>query len=358
MRIKVFVMLTAVLTLAGCADDSIPERSGDIVRPAKIFIAQRPDAAVTRVFPGTVEAANKSDLSFRVGGQLKTLKAKPGMNFEEGEVLAQLDQSEYVNVLLDRQAKFDLAESQYEKIQKLFEQKYVSPNEVDQARANLEAAKAGLQSAQDNVKYTELKAPFDGVVALVNIENFQSVQANQAIIQYHNSDTLDIRYSVPENLLGNVKRVEDPSIICAQVRFNAHPAKTYTACFKEFESVPDQLTRSYSVVHSMQQLEEFQVLPGMAVSVELDLTGMLLDTGSTSVLIPIEAVSQRGGQERVWKVKPNGEITEVPVVTDVVSDGFIFIREGVEPGDAIISAGVSYLQEGMKVKAMSKERGL
>ncbi len=358
MHIKLIVMLTAVSTILGCSDSSTPEPSKDVVRPAKIFVAQRPEAAFTRVFPGTVEAANKSDLSFRVGGQLKTLIAKPGMNLEKGQVLAQLDQSEYLNVLADRQAKFDLAESQYQKIQKLFEQKYVSPTEVDQAKANLEAARAALQTAKDNVKYTDLLAPFDGTVALVNVENFQSIQANQPVIQYHNSDTLDIRYSVPESLLGNVKRVEDPSVICAQVRFNAHPANTYLACFKEFESVPDQLTRSYSVVHSMQQLEEFQVLPGMAVTVEIDLTGMLLDTGSNSVLVPIEAVSQRDGQARVWKVKENGEVTEVPVVTDMVSDGSIFISDGVEPGDAIVAAGISYLQEGMKVKPMTKERGL
>ena len=353
-----FFLVSVTLFLPACSNNNEPEVQQDLIRPAKIFIAHTPDSATKRVYPGTVEAANKSELSFRVGGQLRKLNAKPGMEFKKGEILAQLDDAEYVNILADRQAKYDLAASQYKKIEALFEKKYVSPSEVDQAKAELQASKAALSTAKDNVKYTDLIAPFDGIVATVSAENFQSIQANQPFIQYHNSDTLDIRYSVPESLLGNVKRVEDPSTICAQVRFNAHPQDAYTACFKEFESVPDPLTRSYGVVHSMQQIEDFQVLPGMAVTVELDLTGMLINTGNGSVLIPIEAVSQKGEQTKVWKVQADNTVTQVNVVTGAVQDKFVFIESGIQPGDAIVAAGVSYLREGMKVKAMTKERGL
>ena len=310
------------------------------------------------MYPGTIEASTKSDLAFRVGGQLKQLYAKPGMFFKKGDVLAELDDAEFVNQLADREAKYHLAKSQHAKINKLFKQKFASQTELDQSSANLKTAEAALSTAKDNLKYTKLRAPFDGQIALVNIDNFQTTQRNQPIIQFHNNELLDVRFSVPESLFASIRPLADASKFCLDVRFQSYPKKTYKACFKEFESVPDTMTRSYSAVHTMPRITDFLVLPGMAVSVELDLTGMLVDTASYKSMVPIEAVFQRDGQAKVWRVKETQEVEEVSVQTGSIHGQSIFISEGLEAGDAIVAAGVSYLQEGMKVRPIEKERGL
>ena len=357
-RLSSFFLLIPTLLIAACSSEQTDEPQAAPIRPAKIVKAFSESRSAKRSYPGVVEASVKSDLAFRVGGQLQVLNANPGMNFKQGDVLAQLDSAEYENILADRRAKFALARSQYGKIKELFDKQYVSPSEVDLAEADLKAAEAALSSAEDNVRYTSLRAPFDGVVAFVSAENHQSVGANESIIQFQNTDSLDIRYSVPESLMGAVKPVEDPSQICAQVRFNAHPQETYKACFKEFESIPDQFTRSYSVVHTMPKISAFQVLPGMAVTVEIDLTDMLLETLSGGAFVPIEAVYEKAGQTFVWKVREDFTVTATPVSVGPVRDGFLFISAGIADQDLVVAAGVSYLQEGQKVKPLTKERGL
>jgi len=329
-----------------------------LVRPAKIVTAIAAGEVALRVFPGTVEAAQKSDLAFRVGGQLQALPAQPGMAFKVGELLARLDDAEFRNALSDREARYKLAKSQYDKILKLRENNHTSSANVDEAEANLKAAEAALAVARDNLQYTHLLAPFSGVVANVQTENHQVVNANQTVLSLRSDGFLDVRFSVPESLLGKLRHIDDPNAICAQVRFNAYPQHRYTACFKEYESTPDRLTRTYSVVHSMPAVQEFPVLPGMAVSVELDLSGLLANAQALGVLVPLPAVFEQGGQSWVWRVGDDMRVQKQAVTVAKVQDDFLLIVSGLDVGDELVAVGVSYLRDNMQVKAMSKERGL
>ncbi|WP_084591572.1 efflux RND transporter periplasmic adaptor subunit [Gilvimarinus agarilyticus] len=358
MKAMSVLLLGAVLVLSACEKAPAEQPVSKSARPAKIVQAHSARLNAMRSFPGVTEATRHSDLAFRVGGQLESLPAKPGMRFEQGDVLAQLDQAVYRNNLADRQAKYDLAKSQFDKISSLLAQNYTSDSAVEEAEANVRATKAALDDARDNLKYTTLKAPFTGVIAHVGVENHQTVAANQVILELQSVDTLDVRYSVPESLLGQIKPTVDPRDICAQVRFNAYPSRRYEACFKEYETKPDPVTRSYSVVHTMAKNQDFPVLPGMAVTVDLDLTAFLAGENITGVLVPIEAVFEQDGQAYVWRVDSERNVHKVPVNVGQVQGDYLYLLDGLSAGDNVVAAGVSYLHEGDKVRALVKERGI
>ncbi|BFM20346.1 efflux RND transporter periplasmic adaptor subunit [Gilvimarinus japonicus] len=358
MKAMSVLLLSAVFALSACEKAPATDAPAEQVQPAKIVQAQSAHLNAMRSFPGVTEATQHSELAFRVGGQLESLPAKPGMKFEAGDVLAQLDKAVYANNLADRQAKYDLAKSQYDKISSLLAKNYTSDSAVEEAEANVRATKAALADARDNLKYTTLKAPFNGVIAHVGVENHQTVAANQVILELQSVDTLDVRYSVPESLLGRIKPTVDPKDICAQVSFNAYPDHSYRACFKEYETKPDPVTRSYTVVHTMARNQDFPALPGMAVTVSLDLTQLLAGENITGVLVPIEAVFEVAGQAYVWRVDSNQQVHRVAVDVGQVQGDYLYLLDGLQPDDSVVAAGVSYLHEGDKVRALIKERGL
>ncbi len=357
LRASVLSIFSIVL-LAACSNDQASEDAPVPVRPAKIVLPLPVGEHATRVFPGTIESSKQSDLAFRVGGQLKTLVARPGMSFKQGDLLAELDDSEYRNTVLDRQAKYALSKSQYEKILKLREQNHVSDTTVEEAEANFKAAQAALASAEDNLRYTRLLAPFDGVVTTLNTENHQVVNAHETILSLRVEDRLDVRFNIPESLLGKLRQIKDPSSICVQVRFNAYPQTAYPACFKEFESKPDRLTRTYSVVHSMPEITEFTALPGMAVAVEVDLSNLLRNDFAQGVLVPLSAVFQEGGNEYVWRVDAEGLVSKQAVVSVGIQEEMVLVSSGLTADEAIVAVGVSQIHEGMRVRPLTKERGL
>lgn len=350
--------LTLVLLSACFSPNEDVLDAREIIRPAKVAHVQSASGSGVRSFPGIVEASRKSDLAFRVGGLLKDLQAQPGLFVKKGQILAALDPAEYHNTLADVEAKYKLAKSQYDKTIALKEKNYTSPAHLDEAEANLKAAAAALATAQDNMKYTKLRAPFDGVVSYVGVENYQMVNEKQVVLQLRDENSLDVRFNIPENLLGQLNRIKNPKDICAQIVFNAYPEDSFTACFKEYESQPDEVTRSYSVVLSLGNIVNFSVLPGMTITATLNLEKYLKSHILEGVLAPIESVFEQDGKAWVWKLDAQQRAYKTPVIIGRISDDSLLVKSGLDVGDVIVAAGVSYLQEGMRIKPLSKERGL
>ncbi len=359
MYFKQFLIVVSCIVLSAC--DKTPAENAQqvpLVRPALIVDVQPSVVLATRSFPATLEASQHSDLAFRVSGQLIDLPVKAGDHVKKGDVLARLDQSDFKNTLADRQARYDLAKTQYTQVESLIEKKYASQNKLDEVRAALKAAAAALSSAKDNVDYTVLTAPFDGVVARVDIQNFQSVKAQSPIILLQDEEEIDVLFSVPEMLLARIKPGADAKAICGSVSFESRPELSYSACYRKHESIPDASTRTYPVVFSMPRDKGMTVLPGMSVSIEIDLSNFLADTGAEDVMqVPLGAVFEQKGAAHVWRVNERFQAELVPVTIVRMQEESLLIK-GLEAKDKVIAAGTAYVQAGQAVRPIQKERGL
>jgi HlyD family secretion protein len=117
--------------------------------------------------------------------------------------------------LHEAQAAVKLARSNLKKIEAV-------EREVDAARAAVEAAQAALDLAEIQLGYTELRAPFDGVVVSRNIEPGEVVSPGQEVISLSDLSEVDLKVFVPETEIGKVK--PDQS---AAVKIDTFPDKTY-----------------------------------------------------------------------------------------------------------------------------------
>jgi RND family efflux transporter MFP subunit len=366
---KTSTLLTLTITacllvlLQGCKfkQEVEADEQQTIARPAKIVSLSKSITTLERIYPGILEATEKADLAFRVSGQLIELPAQAGLEVRAGDMLARLDPTDYQNTLAERQARYDLARTQLNQATRLLEQNLSSQLHYDQANAELKSSKAAVQQARDNLRYTILKAPFDGIVARVNIENHQPVIAQTPIIEFRHVNGLDIRFSVPETLLAKLKKVEDPAEIdrfCGEVTVTAQPEKSYRACHKEHETEPDELTRNYSALFKLDPVEEFVAWPGMTATIKLDFTQFLAEQTKQKVFAPVEAVFAEKGKKWIWLVKNDMTTTRKEVEVGRIEGNHIEIISDLDPESKIVAAGVSYVREGMLVKPMIKQRGL
>ncbi|QEQ96114.1 efflux RND transporter periplasmic adaptor subunit [Neptunomonas concharum] len=361
MKKALFLVLLVVSTgfLSGCDQPVEPAAvDAEVIRPAQIDLAISVAPTTRRTLPATIEASRHSALAFRVSGQLQALPVKAGDIVKEGALLAQLDQTDFKTVVDDRQARYQLAKVQYDQIKALIAKQYASQTRLDEASANLKAARAALSAAQDNLRYSRLIAPFDGVIAKVDIENFQAVQAQAPIIELQGQESVDIRFSIPETLLTHINPDIDASSICGVVRFDSQPDSEFNACYKKHDSVPDPLTRTYRVVFSMSREAKFPIFPGMSASIEVDMGNFLLAEGiSGAVSVPIESVFETQGKSFVWRVTDQMQATRTEITLLKIMEDRAIIK-GLDDATPIISAGVAYVKEGQKVRAINKERGL
>lgn len=347
----------ALLILTGCepsADENAMKQ--DPVRPAKIATAISATADLYKTFPGVTEATRHSVLAFRVSGQIVELPVRAGQVLKEGELIARLDNASYRNTLADRQAKYALAKTEFERQKVLFEQKHVAKSRLDEARSSFEAAQAAYQSAKDDLSYTKLVAPYDGLISRLEVENFQNIQAKEIIARFQGNKEIDVVFNVPENLFVQLNK-DNTNGGRVSVTFDSLPGQIFEALYREHESLPDASTRSYKVTVSMPLPEKVTVLPGMSVSVRLDLSQVYTDRAS-GVLLPLGAVFDEDGARFVWKLDENDTARKTPVEVAGIVGEKIRVTSGVVEEDRVIAVGVSHVAEGQKVRPLLKERGL
>jgi RND family efflux transporter MFP subunit len=361
-RISLIALL--ILSVAACKESAPPERP-EVARPAKIFNVEAPGASHIRTFPGEVRATNEAELAFRVSGELVEFSATRGKRVKQGELLARLDRADYQAVVASAQAQYDLALAQYNRAAELVERQLIAQADFEKNEALMKVRRSSLEQARNNLDYTSIYAPFDGVVARRLAENFESVAAGQVVLVLQTGDMVDVIIDVPESIVARIQRTEvNQNPHGVSVRFDSASDQVFEASYKEHEAQADSATLTYKVTVSLKAPDEINILPGMTATVIADIAG-LLESGGDGFLVPIEAVfaaedaALDSDVRYVWKVDPETMRTiREPVKVGALTGDSIIVLEGLEENDLIIAAGVNSVQQDMLVRAMSREAGL
>ncbi|NOH79582.1 efflux RND transporter periplasmic adaptor subunit [Vibrio sp. RE86] len=341
---KSILLLAMTAALSGCGKELPPVPEPDS-RPAKLFTVSVGNAQFERNFPATSEAGDKAVLAFRVPGQMQSIDVLAGQPVKKGDVLAYLNPDEYSLLAKQAQAQYRLAEVQYERYKKLRKDKVVSEQDFDQAKANHNSAKASLEQARANLRYTKLVAPYDGTISLVPAETHEYIAAKEGVMNIQTNQLMKVIFQLPDHLLN---RFASGVNLVATMTFDAFPENKYELMFQEVDTEADPKTGSYKVTMVMERPRDVGILPGMAGAVHVAVES----TGATR--IPESAIMEESGQKYVWRVDNQGIVAKAQVKLNEKRQ----VKSGLNEGDQIIVSGVGGIEPGIKVREWIKERGL
>lgn len=364
--LRSFLLFSLLLfVLLGCGKSE--ETKKEIIRPVKAIqvASQKPFGG--RLLPGQAKAATEANLSFRVPGTLQTISVAVGDEVKKDTLLAQLDPSDYELAINDAKAHLskaiaqkELSASEYNRVARVFKKDpgAISKSTVDERKASLDSAaaqvnsaKASVQKSKDNLRYTFLRAPFDGTVVEQFVENYEEVQAMQQIIRIVNTQQIEFTIQIPESLMQYSEKVTK-----AYVVFDARPEIKVPARVKEIGKEASRTTRTYPITLIMKQPESFKILPGMAgkagpeeeavaqIAAEADLVG---------TEIPLSAmVASKGEGSHVWVIDEQSKQVEKRSVQVVNLTENGALVNGLKPGEWIATAGANTLVAGQKVRIL------
>ena len=202
--------------------------------PRNVFTLRVADASgfAERGFPGRARAAQEVNRSFRVSGPLIEFPARVGDEMKAGELLARIDPQDFVTNLRDlegqlrnEEAAYTRARADLQRVMNVYNENSgaISESDVDRAQqvrdsssARVASLRAAVQNAEDQLSYTALEAPFDGVVVETYVENFETVVARQPVLRLLDPTSIEFVVNVPENLIGLA-----PFVTEVTVRFDA-----------------------------------------------------------------------------------------------------------------------------------------
>ncbi len=355
------VVATGIAVLCIACGEPPPEPSVSVARPVKTIVVAPPTGKGLRNFPGRVDSAHKAELSFRVNGKLDRLLVSEGEVVKQGQLLAQLDKTDFEIVLRDRQATWDRANKEYIRAENLVGKGVISRRDYDEVEANFKTAGAALEQAQRDLQYTQLLAPFDGNIARRHIERFEEARFNQAVFSLVDLSQLQVEFDLPESMVLMLRNQPQDASQTSEVwaTFEGASNERFDLTFKEISTRADENTQTFKVKFSLPAPENILVLPGMTASVTVDLSKILHETSVHYV--PVSAVT--GNVElnpRVWRVdEQTMTVHEMPVQLGRLVGSSIEVIGGLAEGVRIVTAGAAYLAEGMHVTLMeTKEQAI
>ncbi len=342
----VFPILVLSFFISGCEEPAQIVEAGS--RPVKTIVIGGDAATDTRTFPAVVDAIQKADISFRVSGKVQTITVKEGDEVKQSQVLAELDPTDFKITLKDRQASYDTAKANYDRAVELVDKGAISRVDHDNLRAKYQTAVAALDAAKQDLRYTKLKANFDGFIAKRHVENFEEVKATQAIFSLEDVSALKIKIDVPENIMIGIKRNHNGGRELYAV-FDSISNLTFPLRFLETTTKADPNTKTFKVTLKMDKPENYNVLPGMTAMVFAKLFADESQTDST-VTIPVSAViANNEKQATVWVVDEKTMTVNPKKVKPGLLIGDSMQVTGLNQGERIVIAGAAFLRNNMKV---------
>tara|TARA_R110002074_G_scaffold1107_1_gene6570 strand:+ start:2149 stop:3423 length:1275 start_codon:yes stop_codon:yes gene_type:complete len=221
--------------------------------------------------------------------------------------------------------------------------------ELSAAEAVLRGLDSQVRRAQDNLNDATLRAPFDGVVARRDIENFSNIQGGQSIVLLQALSTVDLAFDVPGPDVLIWSASEDTS---SKVELDARPGGSIDAELVEFSTQADTGTQTYRARVSIEVPEGAQVLPGMVGSVIVSSS----EAATPHIEVPLTAIAANpNGGAFVWVVDPASKaVSARDVALGDVTGASVAVKDGLNAQDMIVTAGVSYLREGAVIRPITK----
>jgi RND family efflux transporter MFP subunit len=333
------------------------------IRPLKTMVLGAETTALVEEYPAKVAAGEEVVMAFDRGGTLTELPVKEGDRVKKGQLLAKLDPRDARNQLDAAEAELKRAESQRDRMRIAAEAKAVSLQELSNAEASYDVAAAQRNIQRKALEDTELKASFDGIIALVPVKNFETVQAKQPIATLQDLTDIEIQASLPESRIARL-RVAQPGDVGKQYRFSATfdflSGREFELKFKEFSVQADALTQTFTAKFQMASPGDVTLLPGMAGTLRIEASGRGAEATASGFEVPLDAVPvDEIGQYYVWRVVPvQGEVYQMErrnVQVGPMTLNRVLVTGGLEKGDRIALAGVHILTEGTQVRLLETQ---
>ena len=215
--------------------------------------------------------------------------------------------------------------------------------DVRAQKAKIRSIEANLDQAKANRNDTQLRMPFDGVIAIEHVSNFEQIQKGQEIYDVIENNRMEVKISIPDSLISYVKKgqvVETEFLPLSNKKFQGKVTKVGLAA--------DKATLTYPVWVEIANPKR-EILAGMSAEVSIGFQGM----GTPLPLLPIYSILEdkvsKGNY--VWLFDPEtGTAKRQNITIGKIVQNEIEVIQGINYGDTVIVAGLDRLNEGMKVR--------
>lgn len=305
---------------------------------------------------GSLSAVQGVDVSNEVAGLVETINFESGQAVEEGEILVQLDDDREQAELPGLEARARLARSNLARTRSLIERELTSEENLETALSQVQEAESAVASLKATIAKKAVRAPFDGILGIRQINKGQFLPAGTPIVTLQHLDEVYADFTMPEKYLDRVEAGQS-----VRVRVSTWPEREFEGAINAVSVKVDVSSHNFAAQAIIDNPEHL-LKPGMFADVAV-LAGDRRDV----VAVPDTAISyslygdavyvvsgaadqpeeQSGAQS--GKGEPVFKVEERFVKSGQTQGGWTEVLEGVEAGERVVTAGQLKLRDGARV---------
>lgn len=340
------LVLLSALSGTGCnrsESSTKPEKNGKeeqkkLVQVSVLTVEPSPIRDIL-VLPAQTEAWQDVRVAADTAGRVDWIGPREGHQVKKDQLLARIDVSAHKAALDRAEATLKLAEELCERRQKLHERKIINQEELDRSMTERVLAHGNLRQARIEYQRGFTQAPISGIVNHLHVDEGEFVDKGKPLVDLVDVEKIKINVDMPEL---DVRFIQAGQ--AAKVTVDALPGSEWagTVDFVSFKA--DPATKTFQVRVIIQNTDH-RVRPGMIARV-----AFLRRVIPEAVTAPLFAIVEKSGERMVF-VEKDGIVQARTVSLGVIEGDRIQITRGLNPGDRLVIAGQTFVEEGMKVQA-------
>lgn len=304
----------------------------------------REDFSVETTVAGSMRASQSVVIRPSMDGKITSLSFKEGELVQPNAVLITLDNVALKARLKEQEATLALSKANYDRASKLFNKKIYTQKDYDKALAELKVSEAQVEQAKDALEKTILRAPFDGLVGLVDVSVGAYVRAGDELVTLHDIDPIQVEFRLSENMIQDIHTGQK-----VRVAVEGFEESLFEGEVTGIDTKVDPLTHSILVRASIPN-GDAALRPGLFARVTFATA-----VHENAIMVPESAIQVEGQKEFVM-VGWEGSIARAPIETGGRRAGLVEVRSGLRGDEQIVTSGWELVPPGAPVEFIPSRR--
>jgi membrane fusion protein, multidrug efflux system len=337
----VFVGLSVQLCITSC--DSKKEEKEE---EAKFLVTTplRKDTIATREYVCQIRAIQHIELRALERGYLQSIYVDEGQLVRKGQMMFQVMPMLYKAEMQKAQAEANFAEIEYLNTKNLADSNVVAPNELALAKAKFDKAKAELVLAQVHLGFTEVRAPFDGIMDHFHVRLGSLVEEGDLLTTLSDNSKMWVYFNVPEaEYLDYKSKAKKDSLMTVQLVMANHQMFKYSGVVQAIEADFDNETGNIAFRATF---------PNPSGLLRHGETGNIVATAplSNALIIPQKATFEVLEKKYVYVVDKDHVVRSREITIGAELPHIFVVTSGLKDNDLILLEGLRQVRENQKIE--------
>jgi membrane fusion protein (multidrug efflux system) len=338
-RIFMLISLFAILWATGCKTEK-EEKKHDtkflVTNPVKL------DTSITKEYVSQIHSIQHIELRAQERGYLEKIYVDEGQHVKKGQLLFKIMPKLYEAEMRKARAEADFAEIEYKNTKRLADNKVVAQNELAMAKAKLDKAIAELSLAQVHLSFTEIRAPFDGIIDRFHVRLGSLVEEGDLLTNLSDNSKMWVYYNVPESEYLDYKAKADNSKPKVSLMMANNKTFDYPGVVETIEGEFNSETGNIAFRAT------FPNPKGLLRHGETGNIQMTIPI-KNAILIPQKATFEVLDKKYMYVVDKNNVVRSREVTIAAELPHLFVIQEGISLNDKILLEGIRLVKENDKI---------